>query len=71
MYIYCPVSIYKKLSQKRIKNNVSAVDNSSSGTVEYFCFKTSLGGIMILYLLTWRPSSAGDGTDSLSFKYWY
>ena len=28
-----------------------------------FAFKTSLAGIMILYLLTWRPSSAGDSTD--------
>ena len=25
---------------------------------------------MILYLLTWRPSSAGDGTETLSFWYW-
>ena len=32
-------------------------------------FKTSLAGIMILYLLTWRPSSAGDGTETLSFRY--
>ena len=24
----------------------------------FFVFKTSLAGIMILYLLTWRPSSA-------------
>ena len=29
-----------------------------------FAFKTSLAGIMILYLLTWRPSSAGDGTET-------
>ena len=25
---------------------------------------------MILHLLTWRPSSAGDGTETLSFRYW-
>ena len=31
----------------------------------FFVFKTSLAGIMILYLLTWRPSSAGDGTETL------
>ena len=37
----------------------------------FFVFKTSLAGIMILYLLTWRPSSAGDGTDTLSFRYWF
>ena len=35
----------------------------------FFVFKTSLAGIMILYLLTWRPSSAGDGTETLSFRY--
>ena len=31
-----------------------------------FVFKTCLAGIMILYLLTWRHSSAGDGTETLS-----
>ena len=36
----------------------------------FFVFKTSLAGIMILYLLTWRPSSAGDGTETLSFRHW-
>ena len=35
--------------------------------MDFFVFKTSLAGIMILYLLTWRPSSAGDGTETLSF----
>ena len=30
----------------------------------FFLFKTSLAGIMILYLLTWRPSSASDGTET-------
>ena len=35
----------------------------------FFVFKTSLAGVMILYLLTWRPSSAGDGTETLSFRY--
>ena len=36
-----------------------------------FVFKTSLAGIMILYLLMMaqRPSSAGDGTETLSFRY--
>ena len=29
IHIYCPVSCLKKLSQKRIKNNVNAADNSS------------------------------------------
>ena len=36
----------------------------------FFVFKTFLAGIMILYLLTWRASSAGDGTETLSFRYW-
>ena len=36
----------------------------------FFVFKTSLAGIMILYLLTWRPSSAGDGTETFYFRYW-
>ena len=36
----------------------------------FFVFKISLAGIMILYLLTWRPFSAGDGTETLSFRYW-
>ena len=33
----------------------------------FFVLKTSLAGIMILYLLVMaqRPSSAGDGTDTL------
>ena len=33
----------------------------------FFVFKTSLAGIMILYLLVMaqRPSSAGDGTETL------
>ena len=37
----------------------------------FFVFKTSLAGIMILYLLVMaqRPSSAGDGTETLSFRY--
>ena len=37
----------------------------------FFVFKTSLAGIMILYLLVMaqRPSSAGDGTENLSFRY--
>ena len=36
----------------------------------FFVFKTSLAGIMILYLLVMaqRPSSAGDGTENLSFR---
>ena len=36
----------------------------------FIVFKTFLAGIMILYLLTWRASSAGDGTETLSFRYW-
>ena len=37
----------------------------------FFVFKTSLAGIMILYLLVMaqRPSSAGDGTETFSFRY--
>ena len=37
----------------------------------FFVFKTSLAGIMILNLLVMaqRPSSAGDGTETLSFRY--
>ena len=36
----------------------------------FFVFKTSLAGIMIQYLLVMaqRPSSAGDGTETLSFR---
>ena len=37
----------------------------------FFVFKTSLAGIMILYLLVMaqRPSSAVDGTETFSFRY--
>ena len=37
----------------------------------FLVFKTSLAGIMILYLLVMaqRPSSAGDGKETLSFRY--
>ena len=37
----------------------------------FFVLKTSLAGIMILYLLVMaqRPSSAGDGTETLSFRH--
>ena len=62
--------------KKNITKNIYKIRSTQWITVakvqwNFYVFKTSLAGIMILYLLVMaqRPSSAGDGTETLSFRY--
>ena len=64
----------KKISQKKKKiYKIRSMQWITVAKVQwnFFVFKTSLAGIMILYLLVMaqRPSSAGDGTETFSFRY--
>ena len=63
----------KKISQKKQEYKIRSMQWITGAKVQlnFFVFKTSLAWIMILYLLVMvqRPSSAGDGTETLSFRY--
>ena len=63
----------KYISPKKQEYRIRSMQWITGAKVQwnFLVFKTSVAGIMILYLLVMvqRPSSAGDGTETLSFRY--